>query len=74
MKGIALAGAALALLGLVGLAIPVITTKHTEDVAKVGDLKLQATETNHFAIPPIVAGGAVVLGLVLIGAGVYQRR
>jgi len=25
-------------------------------------------------VPPLVSGGAVVLGVVLIGAGVYRKR
>ena len=34
MKGIVLVGAVIALLGLVGLAIPVFSTSQTKDVAK----------------------------------------
>ena len=34
----------LALLGIVGLAIPVFTTSQTKDVAKLGDFKIQSTE------------------------------
>ena len=39
-------GAVLALLGIVGFAIPVFTTRDTKEVAKIGDLKLQTTEAN----------------------------
>ena len=67
-------GAILALLGIIGLAIPVFTTRETKDVAKVGDLKLQTTEARQHVIPPVVSGGALVIGIVLIGAGLYQRR
>ncbi len=67
-------GAILALLGIIGLAIPIFTTRETKDVAKVGDLKLQTTEATQHAIPPVVSGGALVIGIVLIGAGLYQRR
>jgi hypothetical protein len=74
MNGLMFGGAALALFGLVALAIPVFTTQQTKDVAKVGDLKLQATESTSHIIPPIVSGGALVLGAVLIGAGFYQKR
>ena len=74
MNGLMLGGAALALFGLVALAIPVFTTEQTKDVAKLGDLKLQATESTSHIIPPIVSGGALVLGSVLIGASFYQKR
>jgi len=69
-----IAGAVLVLFGLVGYAMPIFSTQHTEDVAKVGPLKVQATESTPHVIPPIVSGGALVLGIVLIGAGFYQRR
>ena len=67
-------GAILALLGVIGFAIPIFTTRETKDVAKVGDLKLQTTEAREHVIPPPVSGGALVIGIVLIGAGLYQRR
>jgi hypothetical protein len=73
MKGIVLIGAVLALLGLVGLAIPVFTTTQTKDVAKLGDLKIQANEETSHVVPPILAGGALVIGLVLVGAG-YMKN
>jgi hypothetical protein len=74
MNGLMLAGAALVLVGLIAFAIPVFTTQQTKDVAKIGDLKLQSTETTSHIIPPIVSAGALVLGAVLIGAGFYQKR
>jgi hypothetical protein len=74
MNGLMMAGAVLALLGLIGLAIPVFTTHQTTDVAKIGDLKLQTTQNTSYVIPPMLSGGALVLGIVLIGAGFYQKR
>jgi hypothetical protein len=74
MSGLMIAGAVLVMLGLVGYAIPIFTTQQTKDVAKIGDLKVQATENTEHVIPPIVSGGALILGVVLIGAGFYQRR
>jgi hypothetical protein len=47
-------GAILALLGIIGFAIPIFTTRETKDVAKVGDLKLQTTEAREHVIPPPV--------------------
>ena len=67
-------GAVLALVGLLGLAVPVFSTQHTENVAKVGDLKLQTTERHWYSVPPLVSGGAVVLGVVLIGVRATRRR
>jgi hypothetical protein len=69
MKGIILMGAALALLGLLGLAIPEFSTTQTKDVAKIGDLKIQANEETAHAVPPMLAGGALILGLALVGVG-----
>jgi hypothetical protein len=74
MNGLTMGGAALVLLGLIGFAIPIFTTEQTKEVAKVGDLKLQSTESTRHVIPPILSGGALVLGVVLIGAGFYQKR
>jgi hypothetical protein len=73
MKGIVLAGAIIALLGLLGLAIPVFSTSQTKDVAKIGDLKIQANEETSHVVPPMLAGGALVVGLVMLGAG-YMRN
>jgi len=74
MSGLTIAGAVLVLLGLLAFAIPVFTTHQTTDVARIGDLKLQTTESKSFVIPPFLAGGTLVLGIVLIGAGFYQKR
>jgi len=74
MKGLTIGGGALVLLGLIGFAIPIFTTQQTREVARVGYLKLQSTESTSHVIPPIVSGGALVRGVVLIGAAIYQRR
>jgi hypothetical protein len=67
-------GAILVLIGLIGLAIPVFTTQQTTDVARIGDVKIQSTESTSHVIPPIVTGGALVLGVLLLGAGLLQKR
>jgi hypothetical protein len=67
-------GVILALLGIAGLAIPVFTTHQTEDVAKLGDLKIQSQESTSHIVPPLVSGGALVLGIILIGGGFYRQR
>lgn len=74
MPKLSIAGAVLVLLGLIGLAIPIFTTQQTRDVAKIGDLKIQTTEATPHAIPPLLSGGALALGVVLVAAGFYQRR
>jgi hypothetical protein len=74
MTGLTIGGAVLVLIGLLTFAIPVFTTHHTEDVARIGDLKVQTTEHQSYVIPPYVSGGALILGVLLIGAGFYQRR
>ena len=74
MNGLMMGGAVLALLGLIGLAVPVFTTQETKEVAKIGDLKLQTTENKSHVIPPILSEGALALGVALIGAGFYVRR
>jgi hypothetical protein len=74
MNGLMVAGAALALLAVVGFAIPIFTTQQTNEVARVGGLKLQSTETASHTIPPIASGGGVVLGVVLMAASARQQR
>lgn len=74
MKPIIGLGALLALLGILGFAIPVFTTSQTKDVVKLGDLKIQSTEQSTHVVPQALSAGALVLGIVLIGAGLYQKR
>jgi hypothetical protein len=74
MKSITWFGAILALLGIVGLAIPEFTTSQTKDVAKLGDLNLQSTERSTHVVPQALSGGFLILGVVLIGVGVFQKR
>ena len=73
MNKLAILGIVLVFVGLLGFAIPYFTTQHTENVARVGDLKLQTTETDHHSIPPLLAGGVLLLGLVLTGVGLTRR-
>ncbi|MDP1750726.1 MAG: hypothetical protein Q8L22_14815 [Reyranella sp.] len=62
-------GAVLVVPGLIGFAIPIFTAQETTELARIGEFKLQATEMTSHIIPPLLAGGALVLGVVLIGAG-----
>jgi hypothetical protein len=74
MKPIVMVGAILALLGLLALASPVFTTNQTKNVATIGDLKIDANEQTSHAIPPILGGAALIVGLVLVAGGLYQKR
>lgn len=46
MGGLALFGAVLIVAGGLGLATPVFSTQETRGVLKVGELKIQTTETH----------------------------
>lgn len=73
-NGLVIFGAVLLIVGIVGFAIPVFTTQKTEDVARIGDIKIQSTENTPHIIPPLLSGGAMALGVMLIGVGLYQKR
>jgi hypothetical protein len=73
MKPTMMIGAILALVGLLALVSPVFTTNETKNVATLGDLKIQANEQTSHAIPPILSGGALIVGLVLLGGGLYGK-
>lgn len=60
-------------LGVLGLAVPAFVTRENKDVASVGDVKLQAKEDETHVIPPLLAGGVLVVGVVLVGAGMMKR-
>jgi hypothetical protein len=74
MNMLTMSGAVLVLLGLLGFAIPMFTTQQTKDVANIGDLKLQTTENTSHVVPPMLAGGALILGVVLVGVGISRKR
>jgi hypothetical protein len=74
MKWIIQIGAVLALVGGIGLAMPVFTTSQTKDVASLGDLKIQSTEQATHVVPWTLSAGALVLGLAFMGTGIYTKR
>jgi hypothetical protein len=74
MNGVMIIGIILVVAGVLGFAVPVFTTQQTKEVARIGDLKLQNTEDTSHSIPPILSGGVLVLGIILIGSSLYQRR
>jgi hypothetical protein len=69
-----LIGAILAVLGVLAIAVPYFTTTETRDIAKVGDLKLQTKTEETHTIPPYVGPAALVIGIIVLGAGLMQRR
>jgi len=73
-NGLMTLGMILVVAGLLGFAIPVFTTHRTEDVAKIGNLKIQTTEDTSHSIPPLLSGGVLALGALLIGMSLYQKR
>jgi hypothetical protein len=74
LQGLVLIGVIVALLGLVGMAVPYFTTSQTRDVVKLGDLKVTAQEETTHVIPPLLSQGALVIGIVLIGVGLVTAR
>jgi hypothetical protein len=74
MNGLMIIGIIFVVAGVLGFAVPIFTTQQTKEVARIGDLKLQNTEDTSHRIPPILSGGALVLGIILIGSSLYQRR
>jgi hypothetical protein len=56
---------------ILGLAIPVFTTSQTKDVVNLGDLTIQSAERSTHVVPQALSVGALVLRVILIGAGIY---
>ena len=74
LNGLMAIGLILVVVGLLGFAIPVFTTQKTDVVARIGDLKLQNTEDVSHHIPQLLSGGVLILGAILIGTSLYQKR
>ncbi len=73
MNKMGIIGVILIGVGILGFAIPAFQTRETHDVASVGDVKLQAKTDETHTIPPLLAGGVLLVGVVLLGAGVMKR-
>lgn len=74
MKSITWLGVCIAFLAVLGMAVPVFTTSQTRDVASLGNVKVQSTRQSTHVVPAALCVGGLVLGVVLIGAGVYLKR
>jgi hypothetical protein len=73
MKSLLAIGAVLAFLGIVALIFPAFWTSDTKEVARLGDVTVQNRENVLHIIPTNASIGIVVLGGVLIVAGVALK-
>ena len=62
-------GIVLIVAGLAGLALGTFDATQTKEVAKLGPLDVKAREQKSVTIPPLAAGAAAAVGLVLVLAG-----
>ena len=69
-----MAGVVLVVLGFVGLIWGGLPYKKTENIAQIGDLKMQVTEKKQMAIPPLISGLAILVGGVLLIRGGKPAR
>lgn len=69
-----IAGMVIAVLGFLAFALGGFSITQRETKLQVGDLKVTAETQRNFPIPPIVSIGAIVIGVVLIGAAVMRNR
>lgn len=67
-------GIVVLMLGLAAFIIPTFTTHDTKNVAQIGALKIQTQEATPHTIPPALIGAALLLGIVLIGGGIYSKN
>jgi hypothetical protein len=74
LNGLTIVGLVFIVIGALVFATPVFQTHQTQNVAQIGDLKLQAEKTNTYTIPPFLGGGALILGAALIAAGILRRQ
>ena len=58
-------GAVLVLLGFLGLVFGGIPYNRRETIARIGDLKMEATEKKQLGLPPAVNGLAIMIGTAL---------
>jgi hypothetical protein len=58
-------GAALVVLGLLGLLLGGIPYNKKENIAQIGDLKMTVTEKKQLNLPPLVSGFAILVGAAI---------
>ena len=69
-----LIGVILLVLGIAGFSYKYFTYTTEEKVAQIGDVKISATDEKAVVVPPLLSGGLVVGGLILIVVGVANRK
>jgi hypothetical protein len=74
MKSLIPLGAILAIVGLILLAYPFFTTQQTKDVADLGPVHVQENEQQTHMIPPILSGGILAVGVVLLAGGLMKSE
>jgi hypothetical protein len=74
MKSLIPLGAVLAIVGLILLAYPFFTTQQTKDVANVGPVHIQENEQQTHMIPPILSGGVLAIGVVMLAGGLMKSQ
>lgn len=62
-------GLVLVVLGFVGLLWGGIPYTKKENIAEIGDLKMQVTEKKQVTIPPLLSGIAILAGAFLLMRG-----
>ncbi len=62
-------GAALVIIGFLGLLLGGIPYNKTENVAEIGDFKMKVTEKKNFNLPPAVSGLAILVGAAIWFSG-----
>ena len=74
MKSLIPLGAILSIVGLILLAYPFFTTQQTKDVADLGPVHVQENEQQTHMIPPILSGGILAVGVVLLAGGLMKSE
>jgi len=72
MRGLALVGVILIVLGAIALAYQGITYTTEEKVVDLGPLKVEAQRQKTIPLPPIIGGVAVAVGIVLLVVGLRR--
>ena len=70
MRGLALFGALLLVVGLLAFVVPI---PHTEDHGvKIGDAKIGVQTEHSEHLPPVLAGALVLAGVIAVGMGMRK--
>jgi hypothetical protein len=69
MKPLVVAGIVLIALGVLALAYQGFTYTSKEKVVDLGPLKVEAERQRTVALPPVIGGAAVAVGVVLVLVG-----